>query len=402
MIRPPASPGPAGRLETPLYVYGHSFTTDPGAKNTAGTEWFKHVKNRLNATSVTTYGISGTWLRHFLAYGYGAGPWVSTGTGFPINPPANYKWPADGSRKGVVLLDFFLNDAQNIKDRSGVLGTAYGTAFSARDLKTHEGMLRAALAIFESNARVEDLAATKVGTWTATATATAGGSSVAAGSASDGRWGFTTTPGDTVSFPVTVPAYADHVWVFALGWDPVSTFVASPIRIDVDGVQTVTLTAADMEVTGYDETGAIPRMDHVPIMVRVPVTPGARTIKLTHTGAAGQYLWVDSVLIPAQAPPPVIVIEDPKGFVHPAGYSTAPMLAALHANMDALAAAWKGVVSEFPNAFWCSPTTPTAGLSSEDGIHPNDRGMKHIADDVERAVLNAVARYDPDSLWTRV
>lgn len=55
-----AATGPRVGETSPIYVYGHSFTVDPGIACTAGLEFYKTLKTRLVSPSATTYGITGS------------------------------------------------------------------------------------------------------------------------------------------------------------------------------------------------------------------------------------------------------------------------------------------------------------------------------------------------------
>ena len=46
----------------PLWVYGHSYTTNPGSVNTRGQEWMPELADRLQSPSWRTFGVGSSRL----------------------------------------------------------------------------------------------------------------------------------------------------------------------------------------------------------------------------------------------------------------------------------------------------------------------------------------------------
>jgi len=250
-----------------------------------------------------------------------------------------------------------------------------------------KGMYRAAFALISSESRVEQSAATFTGTWTNTA--------FSAGSASGGTFAYTTTVGAAADFSVT-PAQSGPLAgkVFVLLNKFSTELVAAgmaTINVQVDGGTATPVTVTPWErYVGLSSINIDSVWDCVP--VTVPIDGAAHSVKLTHAGSAGQRMDIDCVLIPSVDPNPIAVMGCDTPPVTHAGVFDAAGVKAWTFNIPLVQNAIKTIMTEFPNTIWVPSTMSTNGLSSFDGLHPNDRGMAQRSGDLCGALKTLIPK----------
>lgn len=351
----------------PVWVYGNSYTIDNPPNATAGKEWHKQLPTKIGAGTVTTYGISGT--RIFDVCAALINQAAFSGMAAPI---AGSRWPGTSSRTGLIVIDAAFNDHGHYPDMT--VGLAAPTALSSnnRYLNGVIGAYRAALALASSETRIEQTSAVLSGTWPAPASAA---------SYSGGSVSFTTTAGSAATFTVTPPQsgpLAGKVYLLTYKVEAALGTMAQ-IAISVDGGAATNVTPAAWEQY-KGSTGA--QVNVVPdcIAVTVPVDGASHSVAFTHAGSAGQFMYADALLIPSTTPNPIAVME--RTTAPNAVLFTAPQVAVWRQNSTVIQAAIRNVVAEFGNAYSVASTLTSNGLYSADGIHPNDRGMEQILNDL--------------------
>jgi hypothetical protein len=351
-----------------LWVYGHSFTQDPGVACTAGQEFYKTVQSTLSAQfpSVSTYGVGNSRvvdLTHDLS-----GQAART-------PKPGSMW--DGSRTGAVIVDCAFNDAFN--STSGAVNTT--SALSATQQANITDSWTAALVILASSGRVECESGTKGGTWL---------SDSALGRYCGGVVTRTSTNLATLTMTVTFPA-AGYVWLLT---HSVTTAQGGQFTVQVDGVLNVTKSAASQAVaTQYDKRATAADETVFPFVTKITGTPGSHTVLITKTNNDALFLLADAILLPAASPPACYVLRDPMttsndgtGSWNVSGNPTnftncSANLALVNTCLtNAITAALHPNLTVVDPALGDSDRTP-------DGLHPNDTGMGKMA----TAVINAMS-----------
>lgn len=375
--------GNVGPLARPLrgqgskmWLYGDSGAIWPGINCTQGKEWFNLLAARLGIEGrPTTFAVGGSdaigVAAHLLNGAVG-------NLGLPA-AVAGAKW--DGTRRGMCFLHLGLNDASGLTTRVG------GNNTSPTDADHQVGMvgaLRTCLAVLSQASRVEVEAAARTGAWTANpATNFSGGNAY-----------YTTTPGAKVDFAVNFPAtgpFAGKVWVILHSLDPAG-FTVPIVEIRVDGALVKTVAQQTLRMRRQTTSGTT-SVNYAPCAIEVDAAGGARTVTVTHAGANGSTMSVDCVIVPAASPPPIFM---PKEWT-PLAYGTGDVNV-LMANYAILWPLYQAVLAEFPNAKTTNYTLAASGLGN-DQLHPNDRGMRQMADDWGPAIQAHLAAYDGDNLY---
>lgn len=337
-----------------LWVYGHSYTADPGLMCTVGGEFFHRIKNRWGAASVTSYGVTQSRLIDNVQDILGH---------CVVLPRAGSTW--DGTRRGVVVLDSLFNDAQNMGPNTTP------TLLSEGQVETYRHCLRTALAALRSTP--VDTGPTS-GSWaTYSYAGCVGGADKA-----------TTQQGASISTDITVPEGAGTVWVLDYTY---VTSASEPtphatVRIDVDGAQAATVTSADFPTTCvYSTRGNYPSArSTIPQVTKLTgLTPGVHTVTQTKTDAGPDAVFSDGLLVEVAHPVPVLLLVDPEPDPDRWGapgwwYET------YAANRNLLLPVLASVAAEFDNVIVVNPGLDPAADLGVDGIHPNDSGMRKIAD----------------------
>lgn len=338
----------------PLYVYGASYEAGdiyctPGGRAVARLAG----RHRMGTVTNNALGGSGTDSMAIRALGNAATKWVSgTKALVYVDPAAN---------------SFFW----------GGFTTALAQAAIVNNI-------HALFAAFASASRVESAAATKTGAgWTQSANAAWSGGNVAV----------TPTTGDTIDYTVTVNA-TGIVDVIMAGVDPAYFFPGGPFTIYVDGVQY----GGTYQTSGQaQDTGSTTENDGSGryAITLTGLTPGVRVIRVKKEAQAGatNYLWSDSVLVRSLTPPPVVALKLPAldwvSIQATWGYGghtvTAAELAAVNAALDVEAALFPNVIVVDPGRGFDYST-----MVGPDFLHPNDKGMAHYCNEVEKALQAAL------------
>lgn len=361
----------------PIYVYGASYgLIDSRAWYTDGNAYLDQIKARLNAGTLTSYAVGGIRIRDVLdglvnATAQQGGTTIVSGA----------KW--DGTRQGLVVLDSMGNDnghSSTVGQQPAAIGT------DGRYLSGLSGMYRLALALLSTGTRVEQGSATYAGTWANQAFSSA--------PASNGTLAYSITVGANATFTVTPPQsgpLAGKVYLLTYRYYNTGTTARSTAAVDVsvDGGTATNVTFPQWEpYVGFAAGSADTIWDVIP--ATLPIDGAAHTVKFTHAGSAGQFFYVDALLIPSTDPNPIAVmgIEHPPA-VHASGFTAAGLNNYLH-NLPLVTAAVKAVTAEFPNAFYVPSTVTPNGIWSGDGTHLNDRGQTQRANDLEKAMTATI------------
>lgn len=356
---------------TPMFVYGSSFTVDPGYRSTAGMEWHKLLRDRLKMPSATTYGVSGKSIAD-------AAQRIIGGKG-----AAGAAWTP--GKKGLVVLDTYVNDV-SMWSANGV-----ANAYTAKTITGITNALRAALATLSAGpagSTIEDVAsAVFTGAWTTfNSTNSSGGSNK-----------YTTTVGAKADFPVVPFPATGYVHLLVSSTDPL-TYTPATVEILVDDVVVKTVLGTSLQCSQATE-GSPTAQATQPAAIKVTATPGNHKVTIRHAGLAGQFAFTDAVLIPAVSPPPIFVVQDALPLAGGTYNQAAVNIMAV--NKPQLDAIYATVLAEFANAIWV-PTTliPATDYAIVDKLHPNDRGMVRKTDELMVAIRTRLSTIRSDALYT--
>lgn len=378
-----------------LWAYGHNALLVPPASATTGADVLTVTKNRLGLRTATTYAIASTRMIdvfYDLLGGYGSA--VSGAT-----------WPGGSGvftgRPGIVLIDAEKSDFYN-PTNSG--GTTWGnlTTGANSQVVNYQNALTAAIALIQSASRIESSTGTQTGTWTTNSGNFSGGSMLS-----------TTTQGNTLTFTgVTVPS-SGVLWL--LGY--VNTTATGDTQISVNSSVITTATTSGLAGASaiYSQRASSinnPSTYQPQITQIAGLTPNSTvTVTLTKSDSSTNPINVDSILVPAAAPPLVIVVKDnlgnntnPVPTAPVTGWATQLTVATV--NKPLLDAAIANVTSLFNTNTQSVVTVDLGtGLSSTDlsyvtGNAPNDRGMRKFSDLLSYGIGNWSYRNDSDGLYT--
>lgn len=354
--------------------YGDSLSIDPPTAGVHGKSWMGLLQRQHALDKYTTFAVGGSDAIG-IAYHVVNG---STGTfGLPA-AVGGAKW--DGTRRGLITLSCLINDASATRDRQG--GNITESAIGPDAVSGLVGAFRAILAILSSASRIEESTATQTGTWTA-----GNPGAVFSGGAAK----YSTTPGDHIDFAnVPFPA-SGRIHLLSHAFDPAFAPPAA-IEIKVDGVVVKTVSAATLTMRPQ-KTAASTTVNFSPCAVEITAAPGNHNVTLAHVGASGAMMSIDALIIPSTTPPPIIHLDE---FNPPMPTGTATRLA----NLAVLRPAYAAVCAEFPNVKQAPITLDTAGFSTVDLLHPNERGAIEIEVEVSSALRSFLNTYNPDNLYT--
>lgn len=341
-----------------LWIYGHSYTADPGIQCTVGSEFFRVLESGY-AMTPTTYGVSGSRMQQTFFDVLAA----TTGS------VSGSTWSA--SRTGPVVIDCELNDAYNTN------GSNVAQALTAQGVSNYGDALRATLAVLSASSRVEQTAGTTSGVWsTNTDGRFSGGSNIE-----------TQAQNAYIDLPVTVGA-SGVVWLISYILNVAQgSGLTGAFDISVDGVLHTSIAAGTSLFDVAKSARGPETMTFGVKPIRLAgITPGARTIRVKKTDAGTGRVYVDCILVESSAPPVVVVVKDPD----PNTTGSAPSSAVdpssnrtiIVANLPLLGTEIDSVLADFANAIAVGSDITTAGISAVDGEHPNDLGMVQLAAEV--------------------
>jgi hypothetical protein len=364
-----------------MLSYGDSLSLSPPIAGVYGRDWLNLVAKELILDRFSTYAVGGSdtigIAYHVISGNAGAGlPAAASGARF------------DSTRRGIVTLTCGLNDATATKDR--FTGSRLNpSAIDAATISGLTGALRAILATFSHATRVEVENATLTGVWTDNAQS----------SMSNGHSRFTTVPGATAAFAVNVPAtgpLAGKVFLMAHSLDP-NTYQIASFDILVDGQVVKSVSRATVTMRGQ-KTSASVTLGFAPCGITVPVPAGNHTVTVKHTGANGEMVSLDFVAVPSTTPVPILHLQeyDPQ-----LGSYTQADINIIEANRLQLKPAYAAVLAEFPNVRQVSlAAMPPGGISTVDGLHPNERGAIFIKSIVADGIRSLLASYQADNMYS--
>ena len=364
----------------PYFVYGNSYAVVPGFACTAGQEYPTRSAVALGGGAVTSYGVSSTRVCDVVA-GLSKGV-ANIGSYAQILAAL---WPGTSTRTGVVILDSIVNDVGHYPAMNVSPAVPAAIPANSKYVDGITGCYRAALALMSSESRVEQTTATFTGTWLGTAAGYT--------PSSGGTMAYATAVGATATYTVT-PAQVGPLAgvVHALGFklDSASGVMAR-IGISIDGGAIIYYTPTAWELyVGPGGANVASIVDAFAILL--PIDGASHTVALSHAGSAGQFLYTDCIVVPSTAPNPVMVMGA-KTVKVATGVLDATGVAVWKRNLVRLEPLIQNVVWEFPNAVWVSSTMTDNGLRSNDGIHPNDRGMQQRENDLNFALRQILPQF---------
>jgi hypothetical protein len=329
-----------------LWSYGHSFAAVPGTwSSTFGSEYVRRLQQRYGFGQHEN-GVSGARMGDVATFLIGAKP---------ITTPAY----------GLVLIEASANE----------LYYDANTA-NANFQNGFKNSLRAMIAAAISNSRLESAVASVSGTWNTFADTTVSG----------GSFRQTTGNGNTLTWS-SVSAPLGYVYLLTFVYDAGST--QGTLGVEVDNIdQSVSFTGLGgmKNYTGVNSAGVPTAKSFLPHVIKITVpSTGTHAIKIKKTDANTNAINVDALLIPTAVQPQVLVLKDPPGtgsFATSNGltvtntYTTyAPTYNSL---IDSVVAEFNSNVKTLDLATgWDSSMNSANDIS---GVHPNDKGMKFIAD----------------------
>jgi hypothetical protein len=360
---------------TPLWVYGHSYTTSPGSTNTRGQEWMPELARQLGFPRWQTFGVGSSRL---------VDTYADLARQAPRGPVRDSAWTP--ARRGTVVLQSEFNDMSN-----PVAGVRRANRLTATAVSNYGQTLQASLAVLASSWRGDFSLARSSGRWQSSiGPAYLGGSLV-----------WTTTPGAYREMTIDV-GRSGAVWI--VSWD-VSRAIGNPYNgatsISVDGrVRTVVpARTAPWEsiwsgrAGGYQHTVG-PRATKIS-----GLTPGRHVVRVAKADRGPGAVCLDQLLVQSAAPLPVTVVKDPPPVASNHWLTTPANRAVVSANRQLLHPQIDAVVRQFPNV----TTMSLDGLVREhygwDGIHLSDLGMDHEASRLAEAFRQHVARYDVAAMY---
>lgn len=348
---------------SPVTVYGGSFV-DPD-NNVIAPVLYPHMfGDDLDAGDVTLYGVGGARINHVL------GSLLSLGTWGGLQPPrAGALWPGVSARPGPVIVDCGTNDYSH--DAGDSIPAPLVGAGGARYVAAIAAMYEAVLAMLSSETRHE-LAIGAPGV-----TTSGGWANAAAAYLSSGEFSYATAPGEWIQRGAVMPPQsgplAGRVFAGLVQFEP-SIIGNADVDRSVDGGVASRWVAPEYEQYGASTGG------YAVVPVDLPVDGAAHDFRLTHAGANGEFLTIDTLFIPSEEPADVYVMQASDPVPSPTGYDAAHV-AIWKANRDVIEPAVRAVFDEFSHALW-TPTNMGPGDLWTDGIHLRAGGNRTRANDL--------------------
>lgn len=354
-----------------LLVYGHSYTPVPGFYVTPNTgEWSSQLAAKLGIERVS-HGVSATRMIETAV--------AAIGTQLP-GAAGDRSLPA-GTR-GVVVIQSQMNDA------------LFGP-HTAAGRSGFKHALRAFLAVATASQRIDASGGVSAGGFAGTLNTTR-----ASGGSLRYSQGVNTDAPYLEFTGISSPTGKVHILTIANR----TNTATGTMTIQVDGVDQGISYVGQGQMEEFRSTlGGGTTYDYSPAVVTVAVpTTGTHTVRVTRQpGATTSPVYVDALLIPSANPPVVLVCVDP-----PIGpYATQVNQDSWEANSGPLSALMAEVVAEFPAARlvdlgpgW-DPATMVALTADTAKFHPNDKGMQHIADRVERPLVSGLLERLAAKMW---
>src|SRR5215217_5553426 len=268
----PATPG------LPLWVYGHSYTTNPGTMNAPGQEWMPELALRLQSPTWQTFGVGSSRL---------IDNYSDIARSAPQGPVPSSAW--DSRRGGVVVLQSEFNDMIN----------PWGATRDARPLSStaaanYQQTLQASLALLSAERRYDWSTATSRSTWRSS-----GGAAYLGGALT-----YTTQRGAFREMRVEVGA-SGTVWLIT--WE-VSNRLSNPrtgaTQIAVDGrnARGIPARTATWEAIYSRRSGGYLHSVGPRATVVTGLTPGVHTIRVTKVDTGPGAVYLDQLLVQSADP----------------------------------------------------------------------------------------------------
>jgi hypothetical protein len=376
--------GPAAAVEgqpdfsrIPLWVYGHSYTTDPGTINTPGTEWMPQLAASLRSPSWQTFGVGSSRI---------IDTYSDIARQASRSPVAGSTWSS--TRRGAVVLQSEFNDAIN---------PAFYGATAARPLSrlaagNYGQTLQASLALLSSRERRDWSTSTARGTWRSSRGAPYLGGSLT----------YTTTPGAYREMRVNVGA-SGTVWVIT--WEvssqvPNSRTGATSIAVDGRVRTAIPARVAPWEAV-WSRRGAGQLHAAGPRATALTgLSPGTHTVRVAKSDHGPGAVYLDQLTVRADAPVPIVVVKDPAALAHGNSWVTR-YAARVAANRQLLHQQIDSVVRQ--SAFAHVTTATLEGIQPKhygsDGVHLSDAGMAFEASRLEEFLRAHLKSYRSAAMY---
>lgn len=374
----------ASLSELPVFLYGNSMAVRVAPWVSADKHYSDLLVDEMDGGAVTSYAIGGTRTPDVTSA-------LVNGSALPglQAPLANSKWPGTAARKGILIWESQFNDEAHYPNMT--VPVAQPAALPAGNNNYINGILgamRLALALMSSEAaRIENTAFTGASVggigWTPlNATYLSGASAY-----------FADDPGAWIEFSVKPPQegpYAGKVFVMDYLLDP-SVGTSAITNISVDGGAPIVRTPTPWEQY-VGKTGTV-NIIQVAYPLTLPVDGNAHTVRFTHAGSVGHLLYSDAIIMPSNAPNPILC---PQASVVPLPHASVFTEANIevwkqnHYKMEPLI---KALIAEFPNAHWVPDTGTQNGQWSGDGLHKNDRGNEQRKNDLKRKLQSDLSSW---------
>ncbi|WP_147307049.1 hypothetical protein [Roseateles depolymerans] len=355
-------------INTPIWVYGHSFTTDPGSWCTAGNEFFKLAAKALGASGSTSYGVA-------------SGRAVDTAQDVVGQAVRTAKTGSTwvGTRRGLVIVDTQANDSYNPADFNANTPTVPLTAVNRANFRD---CMRTIFAVLSSASRVDSSAFTgQTGTWV----------SGAGAQYSNAELQRTAVQGSTSTYAVTVPS-AGYVWL--LTYVVVADAGQGQFTVTEGGTTYLTYNASDYPCASiFSRRGSGGAQTVFPVMLKIVASPGVHNFTITKTDATATNIYIDAFFVPHDRPVPIITFLDqlPIYDAGGAGMNGPVNYPLTVANKAALDVDVRTVASEFSNVIVLADPDVAENRSLGDKFHPGDFGMASRSDAIITAVNSLTA-----------
>jgi hypothetical protein len=381
---PPTQPTPpsttsravrrATYTRTPLWVYGHSYTTHPGTVNTRGQEWMPELASGLGSPRWHTFGVGSS--RLIDTFG-------DLSRQAPKAAVADSAWTS--ARRGAVILQSEFNDTLN----PALGGANRAVRLSSLAASNFEQTLQASLAVLSSSSRLD---------WS-TSTASRGWVSSPGSAYLGGSLTYTITPGAYREMAVNVGP-SGTTWV--LTWEA-SQALRNPhtgvTAISVDGRQRMQIPRRTSSWEPiWSRRGGYQHNVGPRVTKLSGLTPGRHVIRVTKADQGPGAVYLDQVLVQGTEPLPVLVVKDPPPLA--TGTSWVPnYMPVLADNRNLLHARIDSVVAQFPNAAWVSLSGILPEHFGADGVHLSDGGMDYERRLLDGAFRRHVRAYNVDAMY---
>lgn len=382
----PSAGGAVGLADSlPLRAYGNSYLAGTG---NAMSIYFNRARRVLGSKTWDNRGVSGylagdnTWIAYdAIAVNHQGTAADEEGATSTVATHVPSAFPG-----GIYLLDTLRNDA-------GHDGQTYNSGTTAKSRAGAKNNLDALIRLIRAQSYVlaTDASFTYSGTWLANA-------------ALAGVLGHSVKYTSTVASSVSIAATGTDFDLVLMGLDDAALgVVGSAFTITVDGSA---FAPAGYPTTASNQTRRTTAggpVKYTPLVIPIRgLSAGAHTIVVTQAGSAGQFLYVNALMVPSPTPPTILISK--VNYLGAYGYSVYAALGGTGASTgvdDAYNAIIDSVVARFPadgsiqtidqNALGFNTAT-MIGNSDGLGIHLNDLGNQFYANNLVKKIRALTAR----------